>query len=89
MSAKLRSPITQINGYSVRPGMYNEMVLPSDEHLTQAVASLRWTTAKQDSWNAYRRLHLQDCPTCKGRGYTRKLPNVGCVTCKGVGYVDK
>ena len=86
---KMIQPLATINGYPVRPGMYGAVQLPSDEMLEQAVASLRWTTEEQDAINAQRRLDTNLCPTCKGRGCTRKVPNVGCHECKGVGHVPK
>ena len=89
MSIKMIEPLTQINGYAVRPGMYGAVLLPSDEMLEQAVASLRWTTSEQDEYNTWRHNEVSTCSTCKGRGYTRKQPNVGCAPCKGVGYVPR
>lgn len=87
MAIKLTGAVTSINGYPVRPGMYEELHLPSDEQLQEELGKLRWTTPEQDLLNAERRTLEVECHRCHGRGYTRKDKNTGCRTCRGSGWV--
>ena len=83
MAFKPIHPIEAVNGYSVK-GWYNSFIMGTEEQSRQALVE-SWTTPAQRKFNAQ---HDQ-CPRCRGRGYTRKDGRVGCHICQGLGVVPK
>lgn len=84
MAFKPFNPITQVNGYAIKPGYYGSFVTSTPEEARQALIE-SWSTPEQRAFNAAHK----ECPRCHGRGYTRKDQRVGCHVCRGTGSVPK
>lgn len=80
MAFKPSMPITEVNGFDIKPGYYGQFRMATVEESRQALINA-WTTPEQRERNAAH----HTCGRCRGRGYTRRDQRVGCFKCGGTG----